>query len=126
MFINRYLVWGRTFAPAVIVLSDEEQETLSNYFVQFKGKSWLAYGIVFGEGATHALPTTPRALEFVIESYDGPHKDRMQYLAACVLLGRPFDADPGQDGGGAVDKPTAPFTRPPSGSKLVLNAAIGT
>lgn len=68
---------------------------------------------VFGHDVVSFLPANREACKYLSEHYEGPMKDMVQGLAACILMGTPFgpdDSNPGISGGG-IKVPVAPVPK---------------
>lgn len=63
-----------------------------------------------------AYPVT--VAEDIALTYDGPHSERVRYLAACLALGSPINPDGSEDGGTKVDNPHPLPVNPPGGVTL--------
>jgi hypothetical protein len=111
---HSFLVWGPDLEPQVHTLCCEQ---VQRYFeTSLATTDSIAKQFTFGTGATTAVPTLLEPMMLLAEEYEGPHQDRVRFLAACIVLGRPFNADAGSEGGQRVPAPKPrPRTPGPAG-----------
>lgn len=77
---------------------------------------------VFGQDAQSFLPANRAACVYLSEHYEGPMKDMVQGLAACILTGTPFgpDENPRIDGGVKIPVGPVPKDSGPTGATFDL------
>lgn len=129
----------------VEVLSDTETARLWDKLTLAEGCVFMDVSVareqvlrqIFGQDAEGFLPANREACQYLSEHYEGPMKEMVQGLAACILTGTPFgpdDRNPGIDGNGEkvpvgpkpVDSGPASAPLNEMDPELYLNAAKRT
>jgi hypothetical protein len=120
MFRNQYITVSTTEA-AVHVLDDVTASHLDSGFslaMKYSRPLSAVYASIFGEGTRNAFKCTPEMLDYLATQYTGLHGQRVNYLAAALLLGEPIEppTDSDVDGGQPAVLPSDPSPLPSGGN----------
>jgi len=118
---HSFLVWGAHVEPQVHVLACDQVQRYVDTMLITSGT--LASQHVFGPGVDTVAPALAEPMLMLAEEYTGPHQERVRYLAACIVLGRPFNADPGEGGQKVPRQEPKPRTPGPAGRAQALPVA---
>ena len=104
MLASTFLAVGIDAAPTVHTLAPAERAAFDARLALASRRGsdaarLEAYRITFGPGVRWAFPAGPAMLNWLALSYDGPHRDAVRGLAACLATGTPFGPDSGPDSG---------------------------
>ena len=118
MLSGTFIVIREDGAELHLLPRDEVGFYLSRFFTgcdydKVRRGSW-------GRNTLDAFAAYPVAVaEDIALTYDGPHSERVRYLAACLALGSPINPDGSDsDGGTRVDNPHPLPVSPPGGVTL--------
>lgn len=124
MLASTFLAVGPDAGPTVHVLAPAERAALDARLAlaarrDSEAARLEAYRLTFGLGVRWVFPAGPETLDWLALSYDGPHRDAVRGLAACLATGTPFGPDSGADsgpsGGERVPADPKPAPRSPAG-----------
>jgi hypothetical protein len=123
MLTHTFLTWGAKRRPQVHVLTRAQVDEYHGFQSAFTQEG-LAQACTFGYGTDYAVPAVPVALELIALEYQGAHQERVRYMAACLLLGRPIEPPGGEEGGQhAILIPPVPQL-PPGGAAVEIRAPV--